>query len=140
MDYYRYFCEEDRALCYALELDKFGGFPPLPEPPDTDPKYGVSQTLRGLRLSEDNKKILMYTRAGGVNRQCKQQTEDCCCKGCVISRIFPSHPLYIKDYDSDSSLNAIIEFKTPYWVEEMIKHYGQKEAINILKEQAENES
>lgn len=147
MNYYRYFTEETRALCYALGMDKLGGFPEIPEHPDVDPKYGVSQTLRGLRLDwfNDNKTIRMFTRAGGYeyHRCLYPNNKDCQCPACSIPPVIEkltSHPFYIRHYIADSAIHLIFEFTTPDWVLDMIKNYGKDKTINILKEQAEIES
>jgi len=153
---YRYFCPEDKALCYALELDDFGGFPEIPINPGL-PKYqnNVSQTMTGIRLDffNNNKTITMYTRAGGYSQEeldrlgCKGKTfpicqnpDGCKCICCVINKVIPKHPNYIRTDGGYHTVHANPVFETPDWVLDLIKVYGKNEAINILEEQAKNGS
>ena len=60
--------------------------------------------FRDCYLSEDKKRIIVYTRCGGGNREYYQEIFD----------KMEQHPLYLTDYDDDfDSTYASIEFKLP---------------------------
>ena len=60
--------------------------------------------FRDCYLSEDKKKIIVYTRCGGGNREDYQEMFD----------KMEQHPLYLTDYDDDfDTTYASIEFKLP---------------------------
>lgn len=71
--------------------------------------------FRDIYLNEDGTRILLYTRNGGGNRDCFEEgDDDCRCTGCVITRILPQHPHYVRDYDDDFDCTyATIEFRVP---------------------------
>ena len=63
-----------------------------------------SGRFRDIYFSEDGKRIVLYTRNGGGNREQYQETID----------KLATHPNYIKDYDDDFDCTfAYIEFSIP---------------------------
>jgi hypothetical protein len=82
---------------------------------DVASKYGYYPTgrFRDIWLSDEGKKIVLFTRNGGGNREEYAQ----------IFKAIREHRLYIRDWDDDyDSTYAYIEFQTP---EEMVETLAQ---------------
>src|SRR3990167_3082180 len=78
-------------LLKMLEIDQEGS------------KYS-SGRFRDIYLNEDGKKIILFTRNGGGNRETYQETID----------ILATHPNFITDYDDEFDCTyAYIEFSVP---------------------------
>ena len=62
-------------------------------------------------------KIAVYTRNGGGNRECWEDSKEgteCHCPGCTICDILPRHPMYLSDADDDfDSTYATVYFRFP---------------------------
>lgn len=56
-----------------------------------------------IELNESgDPRIAVYTRNGGGNRECWNNTDGACdCTGCTITNIIPKHPNYLFDKDDD---------------------------------------
>lgn len=87
---------------------------------DTENGYDTGR-FRDIFVKEEGKKIVLYTRNGGGNRDCycgdyRPRCDGVHDSGCLaeVIKALQTHPEYITDYDDDGDCTyAYFEFKTP---------------------------
>lgn len=91
MSLYNILYGENADANKLLNLLKLGSTYPMP------PRY------RDCWIDKDKKQIIVYTRAGGGNREHHDEEtepgEGCGCWGCEMQFVIPKHPQYSHDED-----------------------------------------